>query len=346
VTYETDSDEQDGSATHRMIAKRLTLAVALGFSVLWAPLAQAQSSTKAHRLGILSPATEAPGDPATGTNGVPSALRELGYRESENLVIERRFAEGKIDRLPALARELVQLRVDVIVVFGAAAVQATRGAASAPPVVFMAGADPIAEGWVASLARPGGNITGVVIAPETNLVDKRLQLLKEAVPRATHIAILATDEPTNRDQVREAHRVASALNLTLVVAQVREANYERAFGRMVADQAQALLVLASPILNRDRKRIIDLAAKHRLPAVYQWRQYADEGGLMAYGSSITTLFSRVAVYVDRIFKGAKPSELPVEQPTSFELVVNMKTARGLGLTLPPSLLVRANYILE
>ena len=346
MSYETDSDEQDSSATHWMIAKRLTMVVALGFSVLWAPLAHAQSSTKAHRLGILSPTTEAPGDPATGTNGVPSALRELGYRESQNLVVERRFAEGKIDRLPALARELVQLRVDVIVAFGAAAVQATRGATSALPVVFMAGADPIAEGWVASLARPGGNITGVVIAPETNLVDKRLQLLKEAVPRATRIAILATGEPSNRDQVREAHKVASALKLTLVVVEVLEADYGRAFGKMVADRAQALLVLASPILNRDRKHVIDLAAKHRLPAIYQWRQYADEGGLLAYGSSITALFSRVAVYVDRILKGAKPSELPVEQPTTFELVVNMKAARGLGLTLPPSLLVRANYILE
>jgi putative tryptophan/tyrosine transport system substrate-binding protein len=329
-----------------MIAKRLMLVVALGFSVLWTSLAQAQPPTKVYRLGILSPATVAPGDAASGPNGVPSALRELGYLEGQNLVVERRFAEGRIARLPGLARELMQLRVDVIVAFGAAAVQATRDAKSALPVVFMAGADPIAEGWVTSLARPGGNITGVVIAPETNLVDKRLQLLKEAVPRATRIAILATDEPTNRDQVREAHRVASALNLTLLVAEIREADYERAFGKMVADQAQALLVLASPILNRDRKRIIDLAAKHRLPAVYQWRQYADEGGLMAYGSSITTLFSRVAVYVDRIFKGAKPSELPVEQPTSFELIVNMKTARALGLTLPPSLLVRANYIVE
>jgi putative tryptophan/tyrosine transport system substrate-binding protein len=329
-----------------MIVKRLMLVVALGFSVLWTSLAQGQPSTKVNRLGILSPATVAPGDAASGPNGVPSALRELGYLEGQNLVVERRFAEGKITRLPGLARELMQLRVEVIVAFGAAAVQATRGAKSALPVVFMAGADPIAEAWVASLARPGGNITGVVIAPETNLVDKRLQLLKEAVPRATRIAILATDEPTNRDQVREAHRVASALNLTLVVAEVREADYARAFAKMVADQAQALLVLASPILNRDRKRIIDLAARHRLPAVYQWRQYADEGGLMAYGSSVTTLFSRVAVYVDRIFKGAKPSELPVEQPTSFELIVNMKTAKALGLTLPPSLLVRANDIVE
>ena len=329
-----------------MIAKRLMLVVTLGFSVLWTPLAQAQPSTKAYRLGILSPATAAPGDAASGPNGVPSALRELGYLEGQNLVVERRFAEGKIARLPGLARELMQLRVDVIVAFGAAAVQATRGVKSPLPVVFMAGADSIAEGWVASLARPGGNITGVVIAPETNLVDKRLQLLKEAVPRATRIAILATDEPTNRDQVREAHRVASSLRLTLVVTEVREADYERAFGTMVADQAQALLVLASPILNRDRKRIIDLAAKHRLPAVYQWRQYADEGGLMAYGSSITTLFSRVAVYVDRIFKGAKPSELPVEQPTIFELVINLRTAKTLGLTIPRSLLSRADQAIE
>src|SRR5258706_7221184 len=215
---------------------RRTFIRGIAGGLLAAPLAaRAQQAGKVYRIGILSPATAAPGDAASGPNGVKSALRELGYVDGQNIVVQQRFAEGNITRLPGLARELTQLRVDVIVGFGAAAVQATRGAKSALPVVFMAVADPIAEGWVASLARPGGNITGVVIAPETNLVDKRLQLLTEAVPRSTRIAILATDEPTNRDQVQEARRVASALNLTLVVAEVRLADYERAFAKMVAD---------------------------------------------------------------------------------------------------------------
>ena len=217
----------------------------------------------------------------------------------------------------------MQLRVDVVA--GAAAVQATRGVKVRFPS-FHGGCDPIAEGWAASLTTRWEHHR-VVIVPETNLVDKRLQLLKEASHGRPH---RDPHRRTNkRDQVREAQSCLP-LSLTLVVSEVREADYERAFARMVADQAQALLVLASPTLNRDRKRIIDLAAKHRLPAVYQWRQYADEGGLMAYGSSITTLFSRVAVYVDRIFKGAKPSELPVEQPTIFELVINLRTAKTLG----------------
>jgi putative ABC transport system substrate-binding protein len=270
----------------------------------------------------------------------------MGYVEGRTLLVDRRFADGNLDRLPALARELVQLRPQVIVAVSPSAVDAVRDTATDIPIVIFVAADPVARGWVTSLARPGGRITGVVIAPDAKLSAKRLELLLEAAPRSTRIAALTTDEPHAQEQAEVARQAATAAGVTVVAVEVRAGAYAQAFERMVAQRAQALLVVASSILNRDRREIIALAARHRLPAIYQWGEHADEGGLMAYGSSISALSRRAAVYVDRIFKGASPAGLPVEEPSTYELVVNRKTARALGLTLPHRLLTRADRIID
>jgi putative tryptophan/tyrosine transport system substrate-binding protein len=205
------------------------------------------------------------------------------------------------------------------------------------------GSDPVGKGLAKSLGRSGTNVTGVMVA-ETAFADKRLELLKEAVPHATRISVLST--PVVGYQIEEARRAASALGVKLVVVEVPDANYERAFRKMVTERAAAVVVLSSPVLYRDRSEIIALAAKHRLPAIYDWRTNAVEGGSMAYGSNLSVLHRRLATYIDRIFKGANPTELPVEQPTVYELVINLKTAKALGLTIPQTLLVRADQVIE
>jgi putative ABC transport system substrate-binding protein len=274
------------------------------------------------------------------------ALRDLGYADGRNLVVERRFADGKIDRLPRLARELVQLQADVILAVGAEAAQAARDTTVTVPIVMVVGVDPVARGWVASLSRPGGNVTGVTIVAGTVLAGKRLELIREAVPRATRIAVLATGESFSSAQSQEAQKAAAALRVKLVIVQLQGTDYDRAFATMVAERADALFVLMSPALTRDRQQIIDRAAKHRLPAIYEWREHVEVGGLMSYGGSIVELSRRAAVYVDKILKGAKPADLPIEQPTKFEFVINLKTAKGLGLTIPPSLLQRADEVIQ
>jgi putative ABC transport system substrate-binding protein len=320
----------------------------LGGSValLAAPLAAEAQQANVYRVGILSPAAAPAPSVGAVANLVPLALRERGYAEGQNLVIERRFAEGKLNRLPRLVRELLQLRVDVIVAVGGTAIQAAKDATGTIPIVMGFGTDPVERGFARSLARPGGNITGVVLVPEGQLVSKRLELIKEAVPRAARLAILSTGEETSRTQVEEAKKAASSLGITLTVVEVQGADYEHAFAKIVAEQAGALFVLSSAILHRDRDQIIPLAAKRRLPAIYEWREQAEAGGLMSYGSSLVELSQRVAVSVDRILKGAKPADLPIEQPTKFELVINLKTAKALGITIPPSLLLRADQVIE
>jgi putative ABC transport system substrate-binding protein len=318
----------------------------LAAACLAGPLAvEAQPAGRVYRVGLLTVvAATAPSDRVTMSYLLAKALRELGYTEGQNLLVEKRFAGGRPDRLPGLARELVEIPADVIVAVGNEAVRAARDATRTIPIVMLGGSV-VAQGFVASLAQPGGNVTGVVIS-ETTLAAKRLELLKEAVPRATRIAILASGEEFNQTQLQEAREAAPALGVTLVVVEVRNADYAGAFARMAAERAQALFVLSSPLLNRDRARIIELAARNRLPAIYQWREHAEGGGLMAYGTSITGLSQRMAAYVDRILKGASPSALAVEQPTVYELVVNLRTARALGLTIPPSVLARAAEIIE
>ena len=311
-----------------------------------APLAaEAQAAGKLYRVGILSPGGVPDPSAATSPNLVPIALRELGYIDGQNLVVERRFAEGKIDRLPALARDLVQLRVDVIVAVSEA-IQAAKDATATIPIVMGFGFNPVEQGFVTSLARPGGNITGVLYASEGQLVSKRLELITEAIPRAARIAVLSTREADSSDQLHAAQKAASALGIKLIVVEAQRADYDRAFARMAAERADALFVVSSSILNRDRRLIIERAAQYRLPAMYEWREQAEVGGLMSYGSSLVGLSRRVAAYVDRILKGAKPADLPVEQPTKFELVINLKTAKALGLTIPPSLLLRADQVIE
>jgi putative ABC transport system substrate-binding protein len=305
----------------------------------------AQQAAKVYRLGILSPGAVPEPSVATSPNLVPIALRELGYIEGQNLVVERRFAEGKIDRLPVLARELVQLRVDVIVAVSEA-VRAAKDATATIPIVMGFGFNPVEQGFVASLARPGGNITGVLYAPEGQLVGKRLELIKETIPRATRIAILATHESDSRSQLDAAQKAASALGVKAIVIEVQGTDYDRAFATIVAERADALFVVSSAILNRDRKQIIERAAQYRLPAMYEWREQVEVGGLMSYGSSLVGLSRRVAAFVDKILKGATPADLPVERPTNYDLVINMNTAKALGLTIPQSLLARADKIIQ
>jgi putative ABC transport system substrate-binding protein len=236
--------------------------------------------------------------------------------------------------------------MDVIVAISGSALRASRAATKTVPIVMVAGPDALAAGFIASLTRPGGNITGVLIGADDTLVGKRLELLKEAVPRSTRIALLGREDPGFQIQLREAEKAAASLGVKLMVGEVQGGDYDAAFARIAADQPAALLVLSNPVLFRDMKRIIALAAKYRLPAIYDWRENADEGGLMAYGSSLGEPSRRAATYVDRIFRGANPAELPVEQPTKFEFVINLRTAKSLGLPIPPSLMARADHVIE
>ena len=234
--------------------------------------------------------------------------------------------------------------MDVIVAIGSAAIRAAKEATTTIPIVMYGGFDPVAAGFVASLARPGGNVTGVVMGPGSSLTGKRLELLKEAVPRAARVAFLVPDDPSF--QLEEAQQGAPSLGIKLVVVEVRAGDYVRAFSTISAERATALLVGATPISCATGSGSSILAAKHRLPAMYEWPEQVEEGGLMSYGATQSALVQRAAVYIDRIFKGAKPGDLPVEQPTKFELVINRKTAKALGLTLPPSLLSRADRVIE
>lgn len=281
----------------------------------------------------------------TAVTLVPRFLAELGYAQGRNLVFEPRWAGGNLDRLPALARELIQLRMDVIVAVGSAAVRACGGASSTLPIVFYGNFDPIALGLVKSLAKPGGNVTGVLIAPAGTLAGKKMELLKEAV-RATRMAFLTHEDPGLALQEKETQSAATALGITLLLTRVRGNDYEGAFAAIAASRPEALFVAATTFFMRDRKRIIDLAARHRLPAIYEWPDQVEDGGLMSYGSDLSGTTRRVAVYVDRILRGDQPGDLPVEQPAEFQLAINLRTARALGLALPPSLVARADRVIE
>ena len=329
--------------------RRALLGVVTG-SFLAAPLAaEAQQATKIARIGYLAASLADPHLPEAFRQG----LRDLGYGEGRNVVIEYRDAEGKSERLPALAAELVALKVDVIVTEGGntvvplAAKQATRTL----PIVFATAADAVGSGLVTSLARPGGNVTGLD-SLSTELVGKRLELLTQAVPGVGQVAVLwlpgVYGERTEKEMLTGAEVAARGLKVRVqfVEATRDPADLGRAFSDMTRARAGALTVLPNNMFRREHRRLLDLAARHRLPAVYPWRDLVDTGGLMSYGASLTDLSRRAATYVDRILKGAKPGDLPVEQPTKFELVINLKTARTLGLTIPPSVLARADQIIE
>ena len=324
----------------------LTIMLALG--LLSIPLTiEGQLPTKVHRIGWLGAGPPLP-EPNPSLEAFWQGLHDLGYVEGQNLVIEYRYAEGKAERLPDLAAELVRLPVDVIVAGGTAAIRAAQHATRTIPIVMAVAYEPVGEGLVASLAQPGGNITGVSWLG-AELPGKRLEILKETVPQLSRIAVLANpDNPAYTSGMHNVTVAAKALALQLHVVEVRRADeLDTAFATMTREGMDALLVLEdSLLLSGLRRRIAELAATHRLPAMYGWKYHVDAGGLMAYGPSQPAMFRRAATYVDKILKGAKPATLPVEQPTKFELIINLKTAQALGLTIPPSILFQADEVLR
>jgi putative ABC transport system substrate-binding protein len=326
--------------------ERRTFMAMLTGGLLAVPLAaEAQAPAKVPRIGFLS--SRSPAETAAYSEAFRQGLRELGYVEGQNIAIEYRFAEGQPERLPALAAELVRLKVDVIVTTAQPAPEAAKQATSTIPIVFAAGGDPVAEGLVASVARPGGNITGPAsMSPE--VVGKQLELLKEIAPKVSRVAVLQNPGNSSHPPVlRQAEGAARALGVQLHIVQARTSpEIEAAFVAMRSQRAGGVLVLRDALFLAQRAQIAALAAKSRLPAVYGIKAEAEAGGLMAYGANIPHMYRRAATYVDKILKGAKPGDLPVEQPTKFELVINLKTAKALGLTIPPSLLQRADEVIR
>jgi putative ABC transport system substrate-binding protein len=312
-------------------------------STLWPPLLKAQQKAV---VGFLN--AGAPDRSVRIVAAFREGLGETGYLEGQNLTIEYRWAEGHYDRLPALAADLVGRKVDVIAVSGSpAAASAAKGATSTIPIVFIGGDNPVADGLVASLARPGGNLTGVSsLVVELN--PKRLQLLRELVPQARVIGMLVNpSNPATERMTREAQDAARADGLPLVVLNVgSESEIDAAFTALVQRQAGALLVGTDPFLTGRNEQVATLAARHGIPAIYGWPEFTTAGGLISYGPSRPALYRQIGVYAGKILKGAKPADLPVLQPAIFELVVNMKTAKALGLTIPPSILARADEVLE
>jgi putative tryptophan/tyrosine transport system substrate-binding protein len=317
-------------------------------AVLAVPLAaDAQQGGKVPRIGFLS--LTSPSDRPPLRDAFRQGLRELGWVEGQNIVIDYRYAEGRVDRLPDLAAELVRLKVDLIVSWGTQGVTAAKNATETIPIVMIAVRDPVGIGLIASLARPGGNVTGVSGGAGLEIVfAKQLELLKETVPKIRRVAILSN--PTNAYHqlaIREVNVAARSLGVQLQLLEARGPNeFDGAFAAMAKERVGALLVLSDAMLNSHRTRLADLAARSRLPAAYGVRESVEAGGLMSYGPSFLDLHRRAATYVDKILKGAKPADLPVEQPTKFELVINLKTAKALGLTIPQSVLERADQVLE
>ena len=307
--------------------------------------AEAQQPKKVPRIGFLS--GQSPSTISTRTDAFRHGLRELGYVEGKNIVIEWRFAEGKLDRLPALAAELVGLKVDVIVTSGLGSTRPANNATNTIPIVMTQDPDPVGDGFIASLARPGRNITGLsTLAPE--LSGKRLELLKEIVPKLSRVAVVGTStNASTAQELRETEIAAAALAVKLQYLDVRGLkDIEAAFGAASKERADAFLMLGGPVLASQRTQIVDLVAKSRLPAIYQGGVIVEAGGLMAYGVSGTDLARRAATYVDKILKGAKPADLPVEQPTKFELIINLKAAKQIGLAIPPNVLARADKVIR
>jgi putative ABC transport system substrate-binding protein len=307
--------------------------------------AQAQQPTKIPRIGYLSP-NSLSFNPAR-IEAFRQGLRELGYVEGKNIVIEYRNTEGKLDRLPSLAAELVRLKVDIIVTTSPAPTRAAKEATSTIPIVFAQDGDPVASGFVASLARPGGNITGLsTLAPE--LSGKRLELLKEVVPKLSRVAVFGTSTtPSTAPTIKETELAAGAFKVQLQYLDVLEPkDIETAFRTATKGRADAVLVLAGPVVLFQRTQIAELALKSRLPAIYPQTEFTEAGGLMYYGANTPDMYRRAATYVDKILKGARPGDLPVEQPTKFELVINLKAAKQIGLTIPPTMLARADRVIK
>jgi putative ABC transport system substrate-binding protein len=310
-----------------------------------APSATAQQPARIPRVAYLGGASPAP--IAYRTEAFRQRLRELGYMEGKNIVLEFRYAEEKLDRLPALAAELVRLKVDVIVTAGGTSTRVAKEATTTIPIVMVQDNDPVGNGFVASLARPGGNITGLAtLAPEIS--GKRLEFLKEIVPKLSRVAVFGTsNNPGNTQSLKETEIAAREFRLQLQHVDVlKQADIDAAFHAASIKRADAILMLVSVVLNSYRKQVVELAVKNRLPTIYPILDFVEAGGLMSYGVSFVDLHRRAAVYVDKILKGAKPADLPVEQPTKFEFVVNLKTAKQIRLTIPPNVLARADRVIR
>jgi len=325
-----------------MVMQFNALVLALAVSLLVAPLAaEAQTAAKVWRIGLIVVA------PASPLEALSQGLRELGYVEGQNLIVERRYSEGRAERFSEFAAELVRAKVDLIIVNTTPAAIAAKKATTTIPIVFPTAIDPVAAGVVASLARPGGNVTGLsMLAPE--LSPKRLELLKQVIPGLSRVAILwNAANPANALPWKETQGAGRALGVVLQSREVAGPNdFEAAFAMMTKEHPEALLVFGDALIAQHEKQIVNFVTQKHIPNSFPWREPVVDGGLMSYGPSRADLFRRAAVFVDKIFKGAKPADLPIEQPTKFELVINLKTARALGLTIPQSLLLRADELIQ
>jgi putative ABC transport system substrate-binding protein len=318
--------------------------VCLPLTLFLLTVAEAQQPGKVHRIGYL----QIPASPNSDRlEAFRQGLRALGYVEGKNILIEYRSSEGKLDRLPSIAAELVGLKVDVIVTSGATVTRAAQKATSTIPIVMRQDPDPVGNGFVQSLARPGGNITGLAtLRPETS--GKRLELLKEVVPKLSRVAVLGSSTmPGNAEALKETEVAAAAFGVKLQYLDVLgPKDIETAFRAANNGRADAFLMMAGSVLLSERRQIAELAVKSRLPAIYYDPQFVEAGGLMTYGVSFTDLDRRAATYVDKILKGAKPADLPIQQPTKFEFVINLKTAKHIGLAIPPNVLARADKVIK
>ncbi len=329
-----------------MRMRTIGLIVTLVLGLLAAPRpGDTQQAKKVFRIGFLSASSLS--GVATRAEAFRQGLRELGYVEGKNIVVEYRFAEGKFDRIPDLAAELVRLKVDIIVSAGPAVTGRIKEATGTIPIVMGFDGDPVGSGFVASLARPGGNITGLsTLAPE--LSGKQLELLKEIFPKLSHLAVLGdSSEPGNAQNLKELERAAKAFGVKLQhIDVVSPKDIEIAFRAASKGRAGAVLVLPSPVTFTQRAKVVELAVKNRLPTIYPFPVFVQAGGLMSYGPSFTDLFRRAATYVDKILKGAKPTDIPVERPQKFDLIINLKTAKQLGITIPPEILFQADEVIR
>jgi len=318
-----------------------------GVALLAAPLATAaQPAGKVPRIGFVEAGSKSANQHFV--EAFRAGLRDLGYVEGQNIAIEERWAEGRVERFPDLLADLLRLRVDVIVQASSPGAVTAKKVAASVPIVFVGVADPVGLGLVESLSRPGDNVTGLSLGFAEGLAGKWVELFKEAVPRVSRVAVLSNPlQPAHPGLMSHAQVAATALGVKLVSFPVRDANgLEGAFAAMAADGARGLIVFTDPLTLRYRARIVELAAAHRLPAMYTFGEFVRAGGFMAYGPSVPEMFRRAATYVDRILKGAKPVDLPVEQPTKFEFVINLKTAQALGLTFSPTFLSLADEVLK
>ena len=335
--------QQDGASHTRRILLRAMLA-----GMALAPLRSfAQKAPKVWRIGFLAARSRPASLESDFYGAFPRGMRELGYVEGKNLVIEWRFADGKYERLPGLAAELVQMKVEVIVTAGTPPTQAAQRATSTIPIVTAAVTDPVASGFAASLARPGGNITGLSLI-WVDLIPKQLELLKTIKPTLSRVAVLANSSNSSHPAILKSLQTAAqqfGVKVLPVDARTME-DIERGFATMTRERAEAVIIVGDPYFIGQRRQIVELAVKNRIPSIFPFREDVAAGGLMSYGQNLNDFYRRAATYVDKILKGAKPGDLPIEQPTVFELIINRKTAKALGLTISNELLLRADKVIE